>query len=199
MIIFSSYSLLFHPHLPPLRNLKPIQPFSIQLEENVSFPLGNQLVLGEQTNGDIAHFERSSAGTFRVCIIAMSLKWLARCKAKRSMSPASSGVKRYPKNWMPKRNLKELDSIKKIKSNEQISIHLGLYTPVWYSWQPVFRFHSCPECIISVMNSISIHMRSSQVRMTKYRKVLCEMKWESFTKVQQFGHNDVLGNFFFPG
>jgi len=39
------------------------------------------------------------------------------------------------------------------------------------------------------MNSIPIHTGSSQVRMTKYRKVLCEKRWESFTKFQQFGYN----------
>lgn len=43
-------------------------------------------------------------------------------------------------------------------------------------WQPIFSFSSCPESLISVMNSIPIHMRDFQVSMTKYRKVLCEKK-----------------------
>lgn len=56
MIISSFYNGFFHPHLPPLRNSKPAPSFYLQPEENVYFPLGNQLSLGEQNDGDIAHF-----------------------------------------------------------------------------------------------------------------------------------------------
>lgn len=56
MKISSSYSLFFHPQLPSLRNSKPALSFYLQPEENVSFPLGNQVGLGEKTDGDTAHF-----------------------------------------------------------------------------------------------------------------------------------------------
>lgn len=56
MIIFSSYSLFLHPHLPPHLNLKPAPLVSIQAEENLSFHPGNQLGLGKQTDGDTTPF-----------------------------------------------------------------------------------------------------------------------------------------------
>lgn len=195
MIISSSYSLLFHSYFQ-LQNFKSTTPFFLQPEENVPFSLGNQLGLGEQTNGDNTHFTLRDALQLylRVCIIAMSLKWLVRCEARRWMIPTSLVVKRctrYPKNWIPRRNLKEVDSLKiKIKSNETNYAFAWDYDQsVWSLWLPIFSFCPCPESLISVMNSIPIHMRNFQVSMTKYRKVLCKKKEKSFTKLQQFGHN----------
>lgn len=117
------------PTPPATSNSKPTPPFSLLPEENVvSLHLIQQGRLRKSDELELkiwwwlctVHFETSSAAASKVWVTANDLRWLARCEAKRSMSWASTGVKKYHKKMKSQENktkqtenLKEVDLIRK--------------------------------------------------------------------------------------